>query len=73
MIPEDDFGVETLFVLRPASLNSTSRHKWVFDFVLTSVSNDEGKDTFTEHCRGQVEIGLENYSEHSRHLPRHWI
>ncbi|KAI1302455.1 hypothetical protein F5Y03DRAFT_407817 [Xylaria venustula] len=59
IIPEDDFGIETLFTLRPASLNTTSRHKWLFDFVLTSVPSDDGVDIFTEHCRGQVEIGFE--------------
>lgn len=63
MVPEDDFGVETLFALRPASLNAVSRHQWLFEFVLTTVANDEGVDTFVEHCRGQVEIGFENYGK----------
>ncbi|KAI1356404.1 hypothetical protein F5Y01DRAFT_309815 [Xylaria sp. FL0043] len=59
IVPEDDFGIETLFTLRPASLNTISRHKWLFDFVLTTVSSDDGVDIFTEHCRGQVEVGYE--------------
>ncbi|KAI0817576.1 hypothetical protein GGR55DRAFT_673409 [Xylaria sp. FL0064] len=59
IVPEDDFGIETLFTLRPASLNTISRHKWLFDFALTTVSSDDGVDIFTEHCRGQVEIGYE--------------
>lgn len=63
IVPEDDFGIETLFTLRPASLNAISRHQWIFDFVLTTVSNDEGVDTFIEHCRGQVEIGFEKYGK----------
>ncbi|KAH8198332.1 hypothetical protein TruAng_007487 [Truncatella angustata] len=62
IVPEDDFGIETLFSLRPTSLNAVSRHQWLFDFVLTTVSNNQGVDTFTEHCRGQVEIGFEKYS-----------
>ncbi|KAK8054299.1 hypothetical protein PG996_013600 [Apiospora saccharicola] len=62
IVPEDDFGIETLFTMRPASLNNVSRHQWLFDFVLTTVSTDGGVDTFTEHCRGQVEIGFEKYA-----------
>ncbi|KAI0508959.1 hypothetical protein F5B22DRAFT_658737 [Xylaria bambusicola] len=61
IVPEDDFGVETLLTLRPTSLNSVSRHKWLHDFTLTSVVNEEGVDIFVEHCRGRVEIGLENF------------
>lgn len=61
MIPEDDFGIETLLTLRPASINATSRHKWLFDFVLTSVATENDVDTFTEHCRGQVQVDLEQY------------
>ncbi|KAI1264396.1 hypothetical protein F5Y18DRAFT_390351 [Xylariaceae sp. FL1019] len=59
IIPEGDFGIETLFTLRPASLNSVARHKWLFDFMLTSVAKDHGKDVFIEHCRGQIEVGFE--------------
>ncbi|POS74346.1 polyketide synthase-5 [Diaporthe helianthi] len=61
MIPEDDFGVETLLTLRPASINATSRHKWLFDFVLTSVATENDVDSFTENCRGQVQVDLEQY------------
>ncbi|ORY63304.1 uncharacterized protein BCR38DRAFT_475285 [Pseudomassariella vexata] len=61
MIPEDDMGIETLFTFRPSSLNSVSSHQWVFDFVLTSVANEEGQDTFVEHCRGQVEVSFDKY------------
>lgn len=64
MVPEDDFGIETLLTLRRTSLNATSRHQWLFDFVLTSVANEEGVDTFTEHCRGQVAIDFEEYGKH---------
>ncbi|KAI1419983.1 hypothetical protein F5Y12DRAFT_720070 [Xylaria sp. FL1777] len=62
IVPEDDFGIETLFSLRPASLNAHSRHQWLFDFVLTTVSNVDGVDIFTEHCRGQVETGFEEFA-----------
>ncbi|KAI1858549.1 uncharacterized protein JN550_012596 [Neoarthrinium moseri] len=62
IVPEDDLGIETLFTLRPTPLNKTTRHVWLFDFVLTSVSNEFGVDNFVEHCRGQVEVGLEKYS-----------
>ncbi|KAH8165552.1 hypothetical protein CIB48_g2685 [Xylaria polymorpha] len=51
IIPDDDHGIEILFSMRPAPLNSVSRHQWLFEFVLTSVSTIEGHDTFTEHCR----------------------
>jgi hypothetical protein len=64
MVPEDDFGIETLLTLRQTPLNATSRHQWLFDFVLTSVANEEGVDTFTEHCRGQVAIDFEQYGKH---------
>ncbi|KAI0401422.1 hypothetical protein F4802DRAFT_601014 [Xylaria palmicola] len=59
IVPEDDFGIETLFTLRPATLNAVARHRRLFDFVLTTVSNENGVDIFTEHCRGQVEVGHE--------------
>lgn len=65
IVPEDDRGIETIFALRPASLNSVSRHQWVFEVVLTSVSTEEGQDTFSEHCRGLVEIGFEKYGKFS--------
>lgn len=65
IVPEDDFGIETLFTLRPAALNATSRHQWLFEFTLTSVANEEGVDTFVEHCRGRVEVGFEQYGKWS--------
>lgn len=63
IVPDDDRGIETLFALRPASLNTVSRHRWLFEFVLTSVSSEEGNDTFSEHCRGLVEISFEKHSK----------
>lgn len=63
IIPEDDFGVETLFTLRPATLNDVSRHQWTFDFVLTSIATEDGSDTFVEHCRGQIEVEFEKYGK----------
>ena len=70
IIPEDDFGIETLFTVRPTLLNATARHQWLFDFVLTTVSNEEGVDQFIEHCRGQVEIGFEKYGKSFGHEQR---
>ncbi|KAF4624420.1 hypothetical protein G7Y89_g13751 [Cudoniella acicularis] len=61
IVPEDDHGIETLFALRPASLNTVSRHQWLFEFVLTSVTTEEGQDVFSEHCRGLVEVSFEKY------------
>jgi len=69
IVPEDDFGIETLFTLRPASLNTVSRHKWLFDFVLTTVSSDSGVDVFTEHCRGQVEVGFQELGKLCKRSP----
>ncbi|KAL9085918.1 MAG: hypothetical protein Q9165_007401 [Trypethelium subeluteriae] len=63
IVPEDDRGIETLFTLRPASLNTVFRHQWIFEFVLTSVSTEEGQDTFSEHCRGLIEISFEQHEE----------
>ncbi|KAI1406986.1 hypothetical protein F5Y13DRAFT_207084 [Hypoxylon sp. FL1857] len=61
IVPETDRGIETLFTLRPATLNASSRHQWLFEFVLTSVSSEEGQDTFSEHCRGLVEVSFEHH------------
>ncbi|KAI1175676.1 hypothetical protein F4777DRAFT_598427 [Nemania sp. FL0916] len=61
IVPEDDHGIEILFSMRPAPLNSVSRHQSLFEFVLTSVSTEEGRDTFSEHCRGLVEINFEHH------------
>lgn len=63
IIPEDDHGIETLFSLRPASLNANSRHQWIFEFTLTSVLIGEGRDIFSEHCRGLVEVSFERYGK----------
>ena len=63
IVPEDDFGIETLFTMRPATLNATARYRWLFDFSLTSVSADGGNHTFSDHCRGQVEIGFAAHCE----------
>ncbi|KAF2181508.1 hypothetical protein K469DRAFT_589235 [Zopfia rhizophila CBS 207.26] len=62
IVPEDDHGIETLFSLRPASLNSVSRHQWLFEFILTSVSTEDGQDTFSEHCRGLVEVNFDKHT-----------
>jgi hypothetical protein len=61
IVPEDDRGIETLFAVRPASLNTISRQQWLFEFVLTSVSTGDEQDTFSEHCRGLVEVNFEKY------------
>ncbi|KAJ4413900.1 Type I Iterative PKS [Gnomoniopsis sp. IMI 355080] len=71
MVPEDDFGIETLLTLRRTSLNATSRHQWLFDFVLTSVASEEGVDTFTEHCCGQVAVEFDKYDLPESDVIRH--
>ncbi|KAI1339726.1 hypothetical protein F5Y15DRAFT_423599 [Xylariaceae sp. FL0016] len=62
IVPEDDFGIETLFTLRPASLNVVTCHKWLFDFLLTTASVEDGVHIFSDHCRGQVEVCFEEYT-----------
>ena len=59
IVPEDDRGIETLLTLRPAPLNTTQRYEARFEFVLTSVVNENGADNFTEHCRGLIDVDLE--------------
>ncbi len=68
IVPEDDRGIETLFTLRPASLNTVSRYQWLFEFVLTSVSTEEGQEIFSEHHRGLVEVSFEKYGKLSMRL-----
>ncbi|KAI4256798.1 MAG: hypothetical protein LQ352_001923 [Teloschistes flavicans] len=58
IVPEDDLGVETLFSMRPASLNNTTRHETRFDFILTSVTSKDNQDKFVDHCRGTVNVVL---------------
>ncbi|KAF3391196.1 Lovastatin diketide synthase mokB [Talaromyces pinophilus] len=71
IIPEDDHGIETLFSLRPAFLNANSGHQWVFEFTLTSVSIEEGRDIFSEHCRGLVEVRFERYEFPESQMVKH--
>jgi hypothetical protein len=59
LIPEDDAGIEILFTLRPAALNSTLRYESRYDFRLTSVANESGKDVFVEHCKGSVDVSFD--------------
>lgn len=60
IVPEDDRGIEVLFTLRPASLNNTTRHESRFEFALTSVVSENGKDSFVEHCRGAIHVSFEH-------------
>lgn len=53
LVPESG-GVEVLFSLHPARLNTKSYHQNVYDFTVTSVVNMNGVDTFTKHCHGQA-------------------
>ncbi|CAO2655100.1 Nn.00g101640.m01.CDS01 [Neocucurbitaria sp. VM-36] len=52
VLSEADNGVETLFSLRRAALNSTTASDTKFEFHLTSVTRFDGKDEFMEHCQG---------------------
>ncbi|KAI4198757.1 MAG: hypothetical protein LQ350_005080 [Teloschistes chrysophthalmus] len=58
IVPEDDLGVETLFSMRPASLNNTTRYETRFDFILTSVASKNNEETFVDHCRDTVNVVL---------------
>lgn len=65
IVPDDDHGVEVLFTLRTMPLNSTTNHENVFEFVLTSVVNENKKDGFIEHCRGKITVSFESHGESS--------
>ena len=56
LVPESG-GVEVLFNLRPAKLNTKTYHQTLYDFTVTSVVNINGVDAFTEHCHGQAGFG----------------
>ena len=56
LVPESG-GVEVLFSLRPAKLNTKYYHQMLYDFSVTSVVNVNGIDAFTEHCHGQAGFG----------------
>ncbi|KAF5869444.1 putative polyketide synthase protein [Botrytis fragariae] len=58
MIPEEDGGIEILFTLRKASLNTNSDYESRFEFLLTSVDSVNGEDNFVEHCRGTVHVNF---------------
>jgi hypothetical protein len=68
IVPEEDRGIETLFAMRPVQLNNVSRYQWLYEFVLTSVSSEDGQDVFSEHCRGQVEISFAPHGKMSLHF-----
>ena len=49
-VPDDDFGVETIFNLQAAHLTiSKTSEKW-HDFKISSLQNDQ----WTEHCNGSI-------------------
>ncbi|PQE21953.1 polyketide synthase protein [Rutstroemia sp. NJR-2017a WRK4] len=58
VIPEEDRGIEILFTLRKATLNTNSDYESRFNFVLTSVNNLNGEDSFVEHCRGTIDVNF---------------
>ncbi|KAL8783267.1 MAG: hypothetical protein Q9213_004743 [Squamulea squamosa] len=59
IVPEDDLGVEILFSMRPADLNSTTRYDTRYVFMLTSVVTGDEEDRFVDHCRGTIEVVME--------------
>ncbi len=63
IVPENDLGVETLFSLRPASLNNTTRHESRYDFLLSSVVTEDEDDRCVDHCRGTISVFLEPHSK----------
>ena len=49
-VPDDDFGVETIFNLQAANLTiSKTSERW-HDFKISSLQNDQ----WTEHCNGSI-------------------
>lgn len=58
VIPEEDGGIEILFTLRKASLNTNSDYESRFEFLLTSVDSVNGEDNFVENCRGTVHVNF---------------
>lgn len=58
VVPEEDRGIEILFTLRKATLNTNSDYESRFIFVLTSVNNLNGEDSFVEHCRGTIDVNF---------------
>ena len=68
IVPEDDLGVETLFSMRFATLNSVTRHDARFEFLLTSVVTENEEDKFVDHCRGTINVVLDSHSKLSPSL-----
>ena len=60
IVPEDDDGIETLFTMRPVSLNACTHYESRFEFTLTSVLNEDGKDDFIQHCRGVIDVKIKS-------------
>ena len=72
IVPEDDLGVETLFGLRLATLNSTALHDARYEFFLTSVRTENDADEFVDHCRGTIVVGFEPHGMSSTLLPEEY-
>ncbi|KAL8669472.1 MAG: hypothetical protein Q9168_005934, partial [Polycauliona sp. 1 TL-2023] len=72
IIPEDDMGVETLFSLRLAGLNNTTRHGSRYDFLLSSVVTEDEEDRFVDHCRGTVSVVLQSHDARPTPLIAEW-
>ena len=55
-IPEDTEGVEVLFNLRRSRLNSHAYHSNRYEFTISSVTNVNNTDIFTEHGHGSLAV-----------------
>lgn len=64
LIPASDDGVELVLTLN--SIDSTGLlGVAIFDFVITSVVEIDGKDRFTEHAQGRLYVHVSGVSESS--------
>ena len=56
-VPEDDYGIETLFTLYPVRFGSSGDdQKYCYRFQVISVIHSGDEDTFVEHAHGQIRL-----------------
>lgn len=60
ILPDNNHGVELLLALHQVSLSNNSYHKYLYTFIVTSVTMSNNDEHFIEHARGHVGVNFED-------------
>ncbi|MCJ1424399.1 hypothetical protein MMC29_002287 [Sticta canariensis] len=60
IVPDNNRGVDLLLALHQVSLSNNSYHKYLYTFIVTSVTESNNGEYFIEHARGHVGVNFED-------------